>query len=67
MGLEFASELSDTCLLHLAELPFAARQSVRDRYHVHAYRRFRDDIFIIQSDITDDIIENPSDGTCAQQ
>ena len=49
MGLKCSGEVSDGCFLQMAEIPFVLRREIRDRYSIHFYCRFKDDILCIMS------------------
>ena len=46
MGMACSGEISDSALLHMAELPFILLDNVRQKFRVYMYFRFRDDILI---------------------
>jgi len=48
MGLSLSGEVSDCSLLHLLEVGFMLDDSVREKYGVVFYGRFKDDMLVVQ-------------------
>ena len=47
MGLEMSGDVSDIAFHEMVEAEFVLNESVREKYHVEFYGRFRDDILLI--------------------
>ena len=47
MGLECSGDISDVCFDRMVEKAYCNNKTVRERYHVEFYGRFKDDILVV--------------------